>query len=327
MSGADKTIESLKKINDFPFYTATYYGNYKINEYADGAIKKPNEVVPFFEALLEELGKPAKLNFPQPLKSGYGCSAFYTHGIDNSAILGKNLDWKKTPVLLLKTRPKYGYSSLTVSDLTACDIFQLGSLEYSLLLSPYVPFDGINEKGLIVTMLSVQEGGEYPEDDGRLPVGDFNIIRIILDTCQNIDEALAAFENYNIMQTAFLPVHYLIADKNESCIVEFFNGKMHTLREKDKNYLTNFLKLKSSDYKTNRSACRRYQKLESELNRYGEISPAEAKQLLKTVSVFTDGFQVPSTIWSMIYIQAELCIKIKIGNEQKYYSVRLQGEK
>ncbi|MBA7531596.1 hypothetical protein ES705_23809 [subsurface metagenome] len=102
-------------------------------------------------------------------------------------------------------------------NISFCDLFQLNSFEHSLLLAPYVPLDGINEKGLIITMLSIQEESVYPSYPNKITVGDFNIIRIILDNCKNVDEAIEEFNKYCIIQTGPLPIHYLVADRQKSC--------------------------------------------------------------------------------------------------------------
>lgn len=318
---ADKTLESLKKVNDFPFYTARYHGNYKLNEFKNGVIKSPSDIIPFFEDLFHKLGRPTKLKLPTPAEVNIGCSAFYFKNEDNSSIIGKNLDWKKDPVLLLKTEPENGYKSLSMVNLSFCDIFNLSSFEYSLLLAPYVPLDGINEHGLVITMLSVHTGSTYPNLKDKLTIGDYNIIRIILDTCKTVDEAIKTFENYNLIQTGLLPLHYLIADNKESCIIEFFNGEVNISRNNKINYLTNFLKLKNNE-EENMNKCPRYSYLKKVLeNKVDDINIQKAKEILDGVSVYKDGFEIPSTIWSIIYDQQNLKIKIKIGNSKTYYSV------
>lgn len=325
---ADKTIQSFKKISDFPFYVAKYHGNYKIQEYKNGAIKSPNDIVPFFQSLFSDLGKPTELSFPQPPKIDLGCSVFFCRDKTNSAIIGKNNDWKRDPILLLKTTPDEGFASLSMVNLKFCDLFQLGSLDHNLLLAPYVPLDGMNEKGLVITTLAVHKGAEYPTKPNQLSVGDFNLIRIILDTCADIDEAITVFDQYNIMPTGPLPIHILIADRNDSCIVEFFEGTKHIKRDQDLNYLTNFLKLKTSDYDNQRNMCNRYQALERKFESNKKINEVrDAKKLLSKVSVYTEDFQIPSTIYSAIYCPDDLSMKIKIGNESKYYSLSLQESK
>lgn len=322
-NAADKTLKSLKKVNDFPFYTAMYHGNYKLIEYKNGAIKSRNDIIPFFEDLFTKLGKPIKLQLPTPTEINIGCSAFYYKNKDNNSIIGKNLDWQRDPILLLKTDPEIGYKSLSMANLRFCDIFQLNSFEHNLLLAPYVPLDGINEHGLVITMLSVHSGSNYPHLKDKISVGDYNIIRIVLDTCKNIDETINIFKNYNLIQTGLLPLHYLVADKEESCIIEFFDGEIKIKRNSKKNYLTNFLKLKN-DENENINICSRYDNLKKILkNRKKDITKREAKEILNDVSVYKDGYEIPSTIWSVIYDQQNLKMNIKIGKSSTYYSVGL----
>ena len=323
---AKKTIDSLKKINDFPFFTATYCGNYKLDEYKKGAIDSPRAVVPFFEDLFKKIGAPITLSFPHQTPGQVGCSSFY-YRTTEGPLLGKNLDWKKDPILLLRTRPDNGYNSLSIVDLNLCDIFGLDDYKYKLLLSPYVPFDGINEKGLAVSMLSVYKDAEYPVKPGRISAGDFNIIRIILDSCGNVDEAVEIMEKYNLMQTSILPLHYIIADKNKSCIVEFTNGKMNINENRKVNYLTNFIKLNNPDYENEKKNCLRYQKIEKTLSEKDPgLNMKSAMDLLNEVAVFQPNFEVPSTIWSVVYNIDLLEIVIKIGKIPKLYSVKLEGK-
>ena len=326
-SSGQKTIESLKIINDFPFYSAKYYGDYKLKEFMNGAIKSPDHVIPFFEQFFSQLGFPTKLKLSALPERQNGCSAFFCRTAEGTVLIGKNLDWKKDPLLLLKTAPPEGYKSLSMVNLNFCDLFQLGSFNHKLLLAPYVPMDGINESGLVVTMLSVHKGSEYSFSPDKTSVGDYNIIRIILDSCKNVDEALTVFKNYNIMQTGPLPLHYLIADREKSSIVEFSKGEMHLLESSQINYLTNFNKLNNPDFRNQRNFCERYGALEEKLeNCRGILEVSEAKKLLHKVSVYQPEFELPSTIWSILYNPEELEMKIRIGKEPGFYTTCLKRE-
>jgi len=321
---AEKTIKSLRKINDFPFYYGKYYGNYKLDDFISGTIKSPKDIVPFFESLFAEQGIKTKLKFPNQQDIGIGCSAFFNNQNRDKAIIGKNFDWKQDPLLLLKTTPAHGYSSLSMVNLNFCDFFNLGSLEHKLLLSPYVPLDGMNEKGLVVSMLSVDYGASYPIVPEQTTVGDFNIIRIILDTCSTLDEAISIFCKYNIKQTGSLPLHYIIANTTESCIIEFFEDKIHIKRDSQINFLTNFLCLQKPDNRPATERCSRYELLKKALKTpYKDTGLRKSKKLLQDLSVYTPENQLPSTIWSLLYIPEDLKMKIKIGQSQQYYSVQL----
>jgi hypothetical protein len=321
---ADRTIRSMRKITDFPFHAATYYADYGLDRFTGGAIEDEKDVPRFFEALFQGMGMPANLPSPRPPERMSGCSAFWARTPEDSFILGKNLDWRKDPVLLLRTRPENGYASLSMVNLSFCDLFGLHSANHSLLLSPYVPLDGMNEKGLVVSMLSVQNGCEYPTAAGKPLVGDFNIIRIVLDRCGTVNEAISEFIRYNIRQSGPLPIHYFLSDTLEHCVVELFDGKTNVLKSVGCGCITNFLKLDQKNFEKNRGLCARYRAMEKELEaKSGVLTMREAKGLLRAVSAYGSDCPVPSTIWSLLFSPQELRIRIRIGDGETYYSAKI----
>jgi hypothetical protein len=324
MNNIEKTVNSMRKRSDFPFYSAQYFGDYKIEQFIQGKIEHPENVIPFFEDLFEKLGCPKKINMPNRHElENPGCSAFYIKQNVNGFV-GKNLDWKKTSILLLKTVPINRYSSISLVDLELCDLFKIGQLTNTLALSPYVPFDGINEKGLVITMLSVINGSQYPVDIKKTIVGDFNIIRIILDTCKNITEAIEVMKKYQIMQTGPLPIHYLIADNQSSCIVEFIDNALSVIEHEKIACLTNYLVNNDYQLEFNRKNCDRFKNLENTLcGKEYIFSKSNLCDLLESVSVYQDNYSPPSTIWSVLYDIEQKEMMIKIGTEKKYYVVKI----
>ena len=325
---ADRTINSLREVNDFPFYTARYYGDYKIREFSEGAVESSAHAVPFFEDMFAELGKPVKLSFPVSPGGSPACSAFFCRNEEKAPLIGKNLDWRRDPVLLLKTKPPGGYPSLSLVNLNFCDLFGLKSFEHSLLLSPYVPLDGMNEAGLVVSVLSVDGAASYPEKGNKPSVGDLNMVRVILDSCRNVEKACASFGRYHLMRTGPLPVHYLLADRKESCVVEFFDGKMHLRKSPSRNFLTNFLCLKKPGERESSLPCPRYGRLKERLTEPDKpMDTEEAEKLLRKVSVYREGFEIPSTIWSLVYAPEELKVRIRIGQKRTVYTASPGGKK
>lgn len=239
-------------------------------------------------------------------------------------MVGKNLDWRKGPIVLLRTIPETGYSTLSVVDLSLCDIFGLRKMKYALLTAPYVPFDGMNDQGLTISMLSVQSSAAYPDDTGKVSVGDFNVIRIILDRCATIDDVVETFDQYKVVQSGPLPIHYLITDKHEACLVELAEKRVSVIRGEHSTCVTNFLKMPSPNLKSDERNCVRYQAMEQELRaKSGLLSVAEAKRLLARVSVYRSGYAPPSTIWSVLFAPESLELSVRIGNMGPYYRVGL----
>lgn len=321
---AEKTLQTLKKLSDFPFYCAVYHGSYKIPELSAGMEHRSKDISAYYQAFFKEKGYPVPdkdLNIPEKFSV---CSAFACGGEDGTSIVGKNLDWKKDPILLLKTAQENSYKTLSLVNLSFCDIFRQNSAKHNLLFSPYVPMDGINEKGLIISMLSVQKPCVYPFDEKKTSVGDFHVIRIILDTCSSIEDAIAVFNEFNILQTGPLPIHYLIHAEGRTCIVELDNGRLKASATEESTYLTNFIKLNNKRFKKERRKCSRYKKMEDVLHKKeGLLNEQEADELLVELSVFTPEYAIPSTIWSVLYYPEKFGMKIKIGQDNTKYKVCL----
>ena len=79
---------------------------------------------------------------------------------------------------------------------------------------------------LVVGMAAVPSSPK-PYDDSRETISSLGIIREMLDHAQNVDEAVAILESYNIDWSGGPPIHYLIADKSgEAVLVEYYQNEM-----------------------------------------------------------------------------------------------------
>jgi len=323
MNQSEKTLSTLQKISDSPFYAARYCGDYGIQGFINGAIKGPQDVVPFFEKLFMRRGIPVSISPPRAIPEIPACSAFYAANAVDGPLVGKNLDWKKSPILLLKTKQPGFLSAFSIVDLSLCELFGMNSFVHSLARAPYVPFDGMNESGLVVTMLSVQDSCQYPFDSQKTVVGDFNIIRIILDTCTTVEMAIECFNRFSVVQTGPLPIHYLIADLNKSIVVEFRNGDIKITNLTKNGVVTNNLIEPASGFQKNRALCDRFDTLFIAIESGEMLTDLSAKKLLKKVSVYREDFQPPSTIWSVLYCPKKRSMKVKPGNSKEYFRVSL----
>ncbi len=93
----------------------------------------------------------------------------------------------------------------------------------ALLRAPYLPFDGMNEHGLAVGMMSVShaEGGV---DKEKFTLDELELIRLMLDYARDVPEALDLLEDFNI-DFGSVPVHFLLADASgNSAVVEYLAG-------------------------------------------------------------------------------------------------------
>jgi len=106
---------------------------------------------------------------------------------------------------LLELHPDRGYASISM-------------VAYDLLSGV---LDGINSEGLTVTLAlddDIFEDKMEPTRDPAVGLGELQTLRMLLDTCANVEEAkqaLMATKQYY----QFVPVHYLIADRNGNAFV------------------------------------------------------------------------------------------------------------
>jgi hypothetical protein len=271
------TLSSLDQIDDFPLYTMVYEG--------DPALEGEN-------IALQRYGE----------EPAWACSLFAAYGDPDEILYGRNFDWDFSPALLLFMDPPGGYASVSM-----VDIYYLGfdgdrafgieelplDEQVGLLDAPYIPFDGMNETGLVVGMAAVPPG-RMEDDPAKETIDSLMVIRKILDQAATIDEAVEIIQSYNI-DMGSTPIHYLISEKSgRSALIEFSKGEIVVLlNENPWQMATNFL---MSETSTSRDiSCGRYRAIEEKLTDLGgRISPRQAVDLLEDVAQ-------PSTQWSVVY--------------------------
>lgn len=218
------------------------------------------------------------------------------------------------PVLLLYTAPPGAFASFSMVDISYLGFNRndppsntnLGQL----LQAPFLPFDGLNERGLGVTMMAVphSEGGRNPK---KVTIDSLAVIRLMLDYADSVDKAVDLLGDYNVDFGGGPPIHYLVADRSgESAVIEFLDDKVAVLRG-DKNFQisTNFL-LSPNPPQDGRTACWRYNRIFETLSQAKGDSSAEAgMDLLRSISQAGDH----PTIWSCLYDLKALDVRVVMG--------------
>jgi hypothetical protein len=298
------TLSSLEQVDDYPLYVMVYAGNY--------------------EALLPSADDPGRLaadRFPaltmESMCSGWSCALFAALGDPAERLYGRNFDWEFSPALLLFTDPPDGYASVSMVDITflGIDSEQLAHLTDAsvadrcrLLIAPFLPFEGLNERGLAIGMAAVPPGA-MPPDPAKETVGSLEVIRLILDHAASVDEAVAILGDHNIDMEGGPPIHYLVADSSgRSALVEFYQGQMVVIPNQGPwQAATNFLRASAGDSAGGR--CWRYDRIDQVLTEaQGRFSPQAAFDLLEDVSQGT-------TQWSVVYGMTSGDIEVVMGRE------------
>lgn len=277
---------SLRRLDDHPLYVMYYAGDYGFDEY------------------LRTGEYPDKVGFAaqDALVEPWGCTVFAALSGEGDRLLGRNFDWYADhPALLLFTDPPDGYASVSMVDLwylgyTGKDI---GLDERDALQrAPYLPFDGMNEKGVAMGLMALPYG-DGMRDPALRTLEDLELVRLVLDYAASVEEAINLLEEYNVRFEGGIPLHYLIADAGgDSAVIEYVAGELRVLRrEQPWQVATNFV-LSVEQPQGAASSCPRYNTAYQTLKDYqGALTSPQALKLLNSTSQSGDF----PTIWSVVY--------------------------
>lgn len=297
LTDEQRTLASFEKVDDFPLYVMTYFGDYGFADY------------------LEE-GLQAFENTSFSTDSQWGCTTFSTSNPNSDYLLSRNFDWYDHPALLLFTDPPEANASVTMVDL-----HYLGFLKdeppsdqalQNLFTAPYWSFDGMNEYGLAVSIMAVPSA-DLHRDPEKVTISSLEVIRLMLDYAKDVDEAVALVGQYNIDFGGGPPLHYLIADQaGDSIVIEFIDGEMVLLEAEDPwqvstNFLISIEKPQGSD-----SSCWRYNLVFEELHTVaGNARSEDSMRILEAVA---QSGSYP-TIWSIVYNRTSGEISVVVGRQ------------
>jgi hypothetical protein len=292
-----KSLGSLQKVAEYPFYVMHYEGSYE-------------------DLRDEDLAQGEQSSTWLSTRRNWACSLFASLGDPANGLFGRNFDWRYSPALLLFTDPPDGYASVTMVDITylgfegtrAQQLTDLPLKERRPLLdAPRWPFDGMNEHGLAVGMAAVPSSS-VPADPGKPTIGSLQAIREMLDHAKDVDEATELLGDHNIDMSGGPAIHYLIADPSgKAALVEFVEGEMVVVpNAKSWHQATNFLQ--SAVGEAVRGECERYDKISAFLSSAnGKISVQEAMMLLSSVAQ-------SNTQWSVVYEMNTGDVNIVLGS-------------
>jgi hypothetical protein len=298
------TLSSLEQVDGYPLYTMHYYGAY-------------NQGVSSAEGVKGRVS--ANLLNPNltALPPAWACSLFAALGDSDNMFYGRNFDWEYSPAVLLFTDPPDGHASVSMVDIAylgfgetrAGTLTDLPLTERRALLgAPSMPFDGMNEHGLVVGMAAVPPGQMHPNSD-KETIGSLMVIRKMLDHANNIDEALAILQSYNINMQGGPPLHYLMAaPSGRSVLVEFYQGEMVVIpNETPWHAATNFLRASAGE--SAEGKCWRYDRISQRLTEAeGQTSMQDAIDLLAEVSQ-------EETQWSIVYGMSTGDVNVIMGRQ------------
>ena len=312
------TLNSIERIDGTTLFTMDFQGDYGFDEFLSTGASNDTELIGFITRQLLK-GIPMEFDLPD-----LGCSTFAAGLSDGTPIFGRNFDMYYSPALLVTTRPENGYDSISMVNLAYIGFGEdrlPTSLASSLmtLAAPYVPLDGVNEKGLAVGVLLIDTEPTDQQTD-KVDITTTTAIRLLLDRAATVDEALELLAQYDMHSSANSCYHFHIADaQGGSVIVEYIGDEMSVVEGRA---ATNFL-LTPGDYDFG-SGQDRYQTLADTLDANGGIfaDTGEAMELLAAVRQTPRPDKDSVTQWSCIYdlenIALEVCMSMDYDSVYRF---------
>ncbi len=292
------TLESIRKVNDYPIYIMTYHGEYGFDEFL-------------------KVGHPAEAAGSEIVE---GCSCFGALNTKGNKIYGRNLDLTGLyPILILHTDPPDGYASVSLTIGVDIELYLSDPTEEHtqwVLEYPYWTFDGMNEYGVAVSGLNVE--GETVFDPAKVSLSRYEMRRLVLDHARTVDEAVSLIRKYNCSSSS--SVHFLVSDAyGDSAIVEYYDGQVNVQSNFDPwQATTNFMhRGRAPDAVL--GECFRYAAMYATLQSYsGLISRWTGMEILASVSRYRlpagDDVYV-STVWSGIYDLTKGLLEVYPGTQ------------
>ena len=318
-----KTVATLQDIKDGHLYTMDYTADYKLKELMTGGGAKSSEELSG-KVIANLLNLPA---MKAAASMEYGCSAFCAKSPEGDVLVGRNFDYRFVSSaniavhnLFPEARESMCISALPYLD---ADKYVAGSLSdgktdisIPAIASIYCCLDGMNDAGLFIGVLSLRGGGAVQRDANKSNIVPSLAIRLSLDRCATVDEAVNLFRSCNFYadgEESPSNYHFLIADASgKSVVLEYYRpgeeapvkdpkAKDWTLNVLNEDHVTNFYL--SDGWQSLGVGQARYDIIHNRLQEKNRIlTEDEAMTLLQDVMQTLNPEEITSnTQWSVVY--------------------------
>ena len=339
------TLRTVGSVDGNPYlYRMEYKADYDLDDLISKDIGSNADLLDY---VIGRIGKglPFKIKSAQVVEEEVefqtiGCTSFQAANADGGFWFGRNYDFFKNPTMVTVSRPRKGYKSIAVSDMShfgySLEKLPEGFLtRLSCLASIYAPVDGINEKGLCTSIMALPKQAAR-QDTPKHDVGTTILMRLWLDRCATVGEALALLETVDVRHDLSVGTgyHYMIADATGDCaVVEFdMDGGWETMivrKEEGKPYMLVTNHLLSEKYyspepdqrvgNTHSKSWWRYETADAYLAAHeGRLTLEEAQECLSQVHwkdlVWEDG-TVEDTQYSNVYDQSAITLHLRNWND------------
>lgn len=244
--------------------------------------------------------------------AGFGCTTFNASSSSGDKLFARNYDYMDSPGMTVWTHPEDGYASVSTVSLYFLGYggdFLPEDLLTSLLtlIAPYIPVDGMNEKGVSIGVLELETPETFTQTEKK-DITTTAVIRTVLDHAATVDEAVDIFCEYDMhdLLGGECTYHYQIADASgDTAIIEYVNGETIVLRPDQSGTLcaTNFWLSEGVDDPDGLGQDRYDTVLEMLGNADYTVSEKEAMDILEATHLENADLHgyICSTLWSIVY--------------------------
>lgn len=235
----------------------------------------------------------------------FGCSTLSVPEKKQGYLFGRNFDWENCNALIIRADPENGYASVSTVN---TDFIQAGGLDISRLpdqiqaiVGLYAPLDGMNEKGLAVSVNMIQDSDTISQNTDKPDLTTTTAVRLLLDQAATVQEAINLLQQYDLHASMGMMVHFAIADaKGNSVAVEYIGNEMSVIETPA---VTNFYLTEGEKYGIGtEQSHERYDILINTLHEKTSMTEADVKDALDSVSKHNFG-EFESTEWSIVMNQ------------------------
>ncbi len=269
---------------------------------ARGGAKTDQEVIQFLVSALFAGNRSGLTMNTQ----AFGCSTLSVQNTEGGYFFGRNFDWNTCDALVVISCPQDGYASVSTVNR---DFIRQGaggmlSDEMMTMAALYAPLDGMNEKGLCISVNMIQDGATISQDTNKPDITTTTAVRLLLNQAATVEEALDLLGQYDLHASMNYMVHFAIADAaGNSVAVEYIDNEPVVV---ETNVLTNFYLAEGEKQGIGTSQSHeRFDILTETITEKPSMTQAEVRDALDSVSKDNFG-EFESTEWSIVFDQSAL---------------------
>ena len=287
------------------FFAVRYDGDYSFDLFLEqGGASSDQDVLQFLTETMFKSNSGLQMG-----GSPFGCSTISVANADGGYLFGRNFDWQTCDALVIATYPEEGYASIATVNLGFIKQgagFAANFLTDEMLsiAAVYAPLDGMNEKGLCVSVNMIQDSATIQQNTEEPDITTTTAVRLMLDKSANVEEALKLLEEYDLHASMDYMIHFAIADSaGNSVAVEYVNNEMIVTETP---ILTNFYLAEGEKQGIGtQQSHTRFDILTETLEENSSMTALEVRDALDSVSKDNFG-EFESTEWSVVFDQSAL---------------------